>query len=101
MLRNSKIRIGVTDPGRLRRFYTKALGATPISGNRFKLGETIIAVFHEAETKNVPATPFANALEVVKGMAGLGIRYITLGVKDCDAAFAALTMRVQPRRWPR
>src|SRR4029077_2852246 len=86
-----KIRTGGTDPGAFARFYTKALGATPISGNRFKVGDTIIAVFHEAETKHAPATPFANALEVVKGMAGLGIRYITMGVKDCEAAFTALT----------
>jgi catechol 2,3-dioxygenase-like lactoylglutathione lyase family enzyme len=86
-----EVRVGVTDPDIFADFYTKALGATPLSGNRFKVGETIIAVFHEAETKKVPALPFANALEVIKGMTGLGIRYITLGVKDCDAAFATLT----------
>ena len=82
----------MTDPDAFGEFclYTKALGATAISDNRFKIGETIIAVFHEPETKKAPVLPFANALEVVKGMAGLGIRYITLGVKDCDAAFAAL-----------
>lgn len=85
-----EIRVGVTDPDAFGDFYTKALGATAISGNRFKVGETIIAVFHEPETKKAAILPFANALEVVKGMAGLGIRYITLGVKDCEAAFAAL-----------
>lgn len=85
-----EIRVGVTDPDVFAAFYTKALGATAISDNRFKVGETIIAIFHEPETKKKPILPFANALEVVKGMAGLGIRYITLGVKDCEAAFAAL-----------
>jgi len=85
-----EIRVGVTDTEAFAAFYTKALGATPIGGNRFKIGETIIAVFHEAETKKAEVTPFANALEVIKGMARLGIRYITLGVKDCDAAFKAL-----------
>jgi predicted enzyme related to lactoylglutathione lyase len=85
-----EIRVGVTDPDTFASFYTQALGATAISGNRFKIGDTIIAVFHEAETKKAAVLPFANALEVIKGMAGLGIRYITIGVKDCDAAFAAL-----------
>jgi predicted enzyme related to lactoylglutathione lyase len=86
-----EIRIGVTDPDSFARFYTQALGATPIGHARFKLGDTIIAIFHEAETKKAIALPFANALEVIKGMAGLGIRYITLGVKDCDASYASLT----------
>ncbi len=85
-----EIRVGVTEPAVFADFYTKALGATPISDNRFRLGETIIAVFHEAETHTASPLQFANALEVVKGMAGLGIRYITLGVKDCEASFSAL-----------
>ena len=85
-----EIRVGVNEPELFADFYTKALGATAIGGNRFKIGETIIAVFHEPETPKAPPLPFANALEVVKGMAGLGIRYITLGVKDCDASFSAL-----------
>ena len=85
-----EIRIGVTDPDKFVEFYTKAIGAVPIGKNRFKLGETIVAIFHEAETKAVTTPPFANVLEVIKSMAGLGIRYITLGVKDCDAAYAAL-----------
>jgi lactoylglutathione lyase len=85
-----EIRVGVIDPDAFATFYTQALGAIAIGGNRFKIGDTIVAVFHEPETKTVALLPFANALEVVKGMAGLGIRYITLGVKDCGAAFAAL-----------
>lgn len=85
-----EIRVGVTDPDAFAAFYTRALGAAAMSNSRFKIGDTIIAVFHEPETKRATALPFANALEVVKGMAGLGIRYITLGVKDCDAAFAGL-----------
>ena len=85
-----EIRVGVIDPDAFSTFYTQALGAIAIGGNRFKIGDTIVAVFHEPETKKVALLPFANALEVVKGMAGLGIRYITLGVKDCGAAFAAL-----------
>ena len=85
-----EIRVGVNDPEVFANFYTKALGATPISDHRFKVGDTIIAVFHQSEVKKPPAMPFANALEAVKGMAGLGIRYITLGVKDCDTSFTAL-----------
>jgi predicted enzyme related to lactoylglutathione lyase len=85
-----ELRVGVSDPDAFAKFYTQALGATAIGGNRFKIGESIIAVFHAPEIKKTVAIPFANSLDVIKSMAALGIRYITFRVKDCDAAFAAL-----------
>jgi catechol 2,3-dioxygenase-like lactoylglutathione lyase family enzyme len=86
-----ELRVGVTDPDDFASFYTQALGATDIGGNRFKIGDSIIAFFHApALIKKPTSPPFANALEVIKSMATIGIRYITFRVKDCDAAFAEL-----------
>ncbi len=86
-----EIRIGVVDPDAHLAFYLKALGGTDIGHNRVKIGETILGVYHEPATRRNSSGPFANALEVIQAMAELGIQYITLGVKDCDAAFAAAT----------
>jgi lactoylglutathione lyase len=85
-----ELRVGVSDPDVFASFYTEALGATAIGGNRFKIGDSIIAVFRAPAIKKRSSPPFADALEVIKSMAAVGIRYITFRVTDCDAAFAAL-----------
>lgn len=86
-----EIRIGATDVDAQCAFYVKALGGTDIGHNRVKLGETILGVYREPSMKKNTSGPFATALEVIQAMAELGIQYITLGVKNCDAAFAAAT----------
>ena len=57
----------------------------------YKVGNAIFAVFHDPSAKRVTALPFANPLEVIKAMVALGIRYITMQVRNCDEAFKALT----------
>jgi catechol 2,3-dioxygenase-like lactoylglutathione lyase family enzyme len=85
-----EIRIGVRDVEEFGRFYINAFGAVDIGQNRYKIGETILGVYHEHEIHPPEMTPFANPLEVVKAMAELGIQYVTLQVRNCDAAFNAL-----------
>jgi catechol 2,3-dioxygenase-like lactoylglutathione lyase family enzyme len=85
-----EVRLGVRDTDVYESFYTKAAAAKPIGDNRYKIGETIFAVFHDpGASRPAPAT-YANALEVVKAMAALGIRYVTLQVRNCDEAFKEL-----------
>ncbi|MGA2410306.1 MAG: VOC family protein [Candidatus Binataceae bacterium] len=86
-----EVRVGVSNVDAFGEFYTKALGATPIGRNRYKIGETIFGVYHEPETTRKETPLYANALDAVKAMAGLGIRYITLGVRSCDDAFKQAT----------
>ncbi len=83
-----ELRVGVVDPDVHVEFYLKALGAADFKGNRVKLGESIVAFYHEPVVKKASSQPFANPMEVIQAMAELGIQYITLGVKDCNAAFA-------------
>jgi catechol 2,3-dioxygenase-like lactoylglutathione lyase family enzyme len=85
-----EVRVGVTDPDAFGRFYTAAFGAVDIGHDRYKIGETIFGVYHEPEIHRRALTPFANPLEVVKVMAELGIQYVTLQVRNCDAAFGAV-----------
>jgi catechol 2,3-dioxygenase-like lactoylglutathione lyase family enzyme len=86
-----EVRVGVTDVDAFERFYTKACGAQPIGANRYKIGETIFAAFHDPGASRAATKPFANPLEVVKAMAARGIRYVTAQVRNCDDAFKALT----------
>jgi catechol 2,3-dioxygenase-like lactoylglutathione lyase family enzyme len=86
-----EVRIGVSDVGAFDRFYTQAIGAQPIGGNRYKIGETIFGVYHEPGARTVAAPPLANVLQVVQAMAALGVGYVTLRVRSCDDAFRQLT----------
>jgi len=86
-----EVRLGVTDVGTHEDFYLKACGAVSIGGNRYKIGDTIFAPFHDPGASRAAKKSFANPLEVVKEMAALGIRYITIQVRKCDDAFKQLT----------
>ncbi|MGH7988124.1 MAG: VOC family protein [Candidatus Binataceae bacterium] len=81
----------MSDPAAYDRFYQEAIGATRLAPGRYKIGETIFAVEKAADAKSSSgAAPFKNALEVVLAMAALGIRYVTMQVRSCDAAHEAL-----------
>jgi catechol 2,3-dioxygenase-like lactoylglutathione lyase family enzyme len=84
------VRLGVSDVNRFDTFYTKAADAADIGGHRYEIGETIFATFRHPLARAVKPAPMTNLLEVVKAMAALGIRYVTIQVKNCDAAFKAM-----------
>jgi catechol 2,3-dioxygenase-like lactoylglutathione lyase family enzyme len=81
-----EVRLGVSDVNRFDTFYMKAADAADIGGHRYKIGETIFATFRHPLAQAVKPAPMTNLLEVVKAMAALGIRYVTIQVKNCDAA---------------
>ncbi len=86
-----EVRLGVSDADLFDDFYTKATGGKAMDHHRVKIGETIFATFRHPLSRQLKPAPFANALDVVKAMASLGIRYVTLQVKNCDAAFKEIT----------
>jgi catechol 2,3-dioxygenase-like lactoylglutathione lyase family enzyme len=86
-----EVRLGVTDVDVYEDFYLKACGAQPIGKNRYKIGDTIFAPFRDPGASRAVKKPFANPLEAVKEMAALGIRYVTIQVRNCDDAFKQLT----------
>ncbi|HVN91097.1 MAG TPA: VOC family protein [Candidatus Binataceae bacterium] len=86
-----EVRLGVSDPDAFDGFYTKASAGKAMDHHRVRIGETIFATFRHPLLRPAKPAPFANALDVVKAMASLGIRYVTLQVKNCDAAFKEMT----------
>jgi catechol 2,3-dioxygenase-like lactoylglutathione lyase family enzyme len=86
-----EVRVGVADIDASGEFYTKALGAKAIGHDRYQVGETILGVYHEPGARRRTAPIYATAMDVIKGMAELGIQYITIGVTNCDEAYKQLT----------
>ncbi len=86
-----EVRLGVSNVDRFGAFYTKAADAVSIGDDRYQIGETIFATFRHPLAHTVKPAPLANLLAVVKTMAATGIRYVTIQVKNCDAAFKAMT----------
>ena len=79
-----EIHIGVTDEAAFENFYADALQAEKIGAGRFKLGETIIS-FGTIRRRCAPRNqPSASAADVIASMRAVGMRYITVQVRDCD-----------------
>ncbi len=82
--------IGVSDPATFDAFYEKAAGAQRLGPGRYKVGETIFSVTKDPAATSATAASFPDPQGVVKAMAALGIRYVTLQVRNCDAVFGAM-----------
>jgi catechol 2,3-dioxygenase-like lactoylglutathione lyase family enzyme len=80
-----EIHIGVTDEAAFEHFYADAIQAERLAAGRFKLGETIISFKHDPAAARAPKSPSARATEVIASMRAVGMRYITVQVRDVDA----------------
>jgi catechol 2,3-dioxygenase-like lactoylglutathione lyase family enzyme len=80
-----EIQIGVTDEAALEKFYAEALQADRLAANRYKLGETVISFKHDPAAARAPKAQFATATDVIASMRAVGMRYITVQVRDVDA----------------
>jgi catechol 2,3-dioxygenase-like lactoylglutathione lyase family enzyme len=79
-----EIEIGVTDEAAFDHFYGDALQAERLGAGRFKLGETIIACRRDPAAARAHNSAPAGAADVVASMRAVGMRYITVQVRDCD-----------------
>jgi catechol 2,3-dioxygenase-like lactoylglutathione lyase family enzyme len=86
-----EIHIGVTDVAAFEHFYGDALQAEQIGAGRFKLGETIISFEHDSAAARAGKYASASAVGVIGAMRALGMRYITVQVRDCDREHRRLT----------
>jgi catechol 2,3-dioxygenase-like lactoylglutathione lyase family enzyme len=80
-----EIHIGVTDEAAVEKFYGDALQAERLSAGRFKLGETIISFQRDSAALHAAKSPSASAADVIASMRAVGMRYITVQVRDVDA----------------
>jgi lactoylglutathione lyase len=79
-----EIHIGVTDVAAFEHFYGDALQAERIGAGRFKLGETIVSFEYDPAAVRAEKSGSASATDVLGAMRALGMRYVTVQVRDCD-----------------
>jgi len=79
-----EIHIGVTDEADFEKFYVGALQAERLGAGRFKLGETIISCHKDPAAVRAEKSMSASAADVVASMRAVGMRYITVQVRDVD-----------------
>ena len=80
-----EIQIDVTDEDAFDHFYGEALQADRIGAGRYQMGETVIAFRRDPAAVRASKSPSATAVEVVASMRAVGMRYITVQVRDVDA----------------
>ena len=79
-----EVHLGVTDPDAFERFYGEALGGEKLGAGRFKIGETVISFAHDKNAVRADKAAAASAADVLASMRAVGMRYITIQVRDCD-----------------
>jgi len=79
-----EIHIGVTDEAAFENFYADALQAERLGAGRFRLGETIISFRRDPAAVRARELPSASAVGVTASMRAVGMRYMTVQVRDCD-----------------
>jgi lactoylglutathione lyase len=80
-----EIHIGVTDESAFEHFYRAAMQAQRLAAGRFKLGETILSFRREPAAVRAQKSASASAADVIASMRAVGMRYITVQVRDVDA----------------
>jgi catechol 2,3-dioxygenase-like lactoylglutathione lyase family enzyme len=80
-----EIHIGVTDEVAFDHFYGDAMQAERLAAGRFKLGETIISFRDDPAAIRAQKSTSASAADVIASMRAVGLRYITVQVRDVDA----------------
>jgi catechol 2,3-dioxygenase-like lactoylglutathione lyase family enzyme len=80
-----EIHLGVTDEAAFEHFYGDAMQAERLGAGRFKLGETIVSVRRDPAAVRAPRSSATSAADVVASMRAVGMRYITVQVRDCDS----------------
>lgn len=80
-----EIQLGVTDETAFEKFYGDAMQAERIGAGRFKIGGTIVSFAKDPAAARADRSPSASAMEVIGAMRAVGMRYITVQVRDCNA----------------
>jgi len=83
-IKQIEIQLGVTDEPAFEHFYGEALQGHKLGPGRFQVGDTIISFAKDPAAVRAPKAASASAMDVVGSMRAVGIRYITVQVRDCD-----------------
>ena len=80
-----EVHLRVTDSAAFESFYLDALGGEKLGPARFRIGESIISFASDKSAVRADRSPAASAADVLASMRAVGMRYITVQVRDCDA----------------
>jgi lactoylglutathione lyase len=81
------IHLGVTNEEDFDRFYGGVLEAEKLAPKRYRLGKTILSFEHDSKARRAEHAASSSAGDVLVTMRAIGIRYMTIQVRDCNAAF--------------
>ncbi|MDO8432154.1 MAG: hypothetical protein Q7S58_07045 [Candidatus Binatus sp.] len=83
-IRQIEIQLDVTDEADFERFYGAALQGRKLGAGRFQIGDTIVSFAKDAAATRAPQAASASPMDVIGAMRAVGIRYITIQVRNCD-----------------
>ncbi len=81
------IHLGVTDEADFDHFYGEVLGAEKLAPKRYRLGQTVLSFELDPNARRADRSDPKSVGEVMGSMRAVGIRYMTIQVRDCSAAF--------------
>ncbi len=81
------IHLGVTNEADFDRFYDEVLGAEKLAPKRYRIGKTVLSFELDANARRADRADPRKAADVIASMRAVGIRYMTIQVRDCNAAF--------------
>ncbi|MGH7812489.1 MAG: VOC family protein [Candidatus Binataceae bacterium] len=85
-----EVQLGVTDESAFAQFYGEVLGAERIGTNRCKIGESIVSFVKDSAVVRIDKTGPMSTMEAMATMRAVGLGYITIQVRDCDAAHQSM-----------
>jgi predicted enzyme related to lactoylglutathione lyase len=89
-IKQIEIQLAVTDEGHFARFYGEVVGAEKLDANRFRIGASIIAFAKDPAAARAEKAGLMHVMEVINTMRAVGIRYITIPVRNCEIEYRRL-----------
>lgn len=86
-----ELHLGVTNEDDFARFYGEVLAAARLAPNRYRLGKTILSFDRDPAARRAERTASGSAMEAIGTMRAVGMRYMTVQVRDCNAEFKRMT----------
>jgi len=87
------IHLGVTKEEDFDDFYADILGAEKLASKRYRIGKTVLTFEADPKAHRADRSDSRSTAEVLLSMRAVGIRYMTIQVRDCDAEFLRFKSR--------
>ena len=81
------IHLVVTNEADFDRFYGEVLGAEKLAPRRYRIGKTVLSFELDPQARRADRSDPRSPAEVMSSMRAVGIRYMTIQVRDCNAEF--------------